>query len=93
MQQIAVQVFSFNKHANTLSEDASSLTGQFNILSAINCHPFEVVGYRETKRYILTYVKRERTRNEHGDIQAWEFSPINGHGRKADGPTLIIWND
>lgn len=93
MQQISVMVFGFDKTTQILSEEASSLTGQLDLSRLLRYETFEIVGKRETKRYCLYDVQRERAHNEVGDIQAWLFRPVDGYGRAAPGPRLTIFND
>lgn len=93
MQQISIMAFTFDKTTQTLSEEASSLTGQLDISRLLRYESFEVVGKRETKRYCLFDVKREQARNEVGDILAWMFRPVDGFGRGLPGPRLMIIND
>lgn len=93
MQRISVQTFSYDKVTQTLSEEASSLTGQLDLNALLRYETFEIVGVRETKRYCFYDVKREAARNEVGDIQAWLFRPVDNFGRAAAGPRLTIIND
>ena len=93
MQQISVRTFTYDKTAQVLSEEASSLTNQLDLSRLLRYESFEVVGDRETKRYCLYDVRRERAIGEVGDILAWLFRPVDGFGRAAPGPRLEIVND
>jgi hypothetical protein len=93
MQQVPVRTFTYNKETQNLSACESDLRGVFDMDRALRYETFEIVGDRETKRYCFYDVQREKARYEIGDIQAWLFRPVDGFGRAADGPRLIIFND
>jgi hypothetical protein len=93
MQRISVETFSYNKVAQVLSEDASSLTGQLDLKALLNYETFQVVGRREIKLYQFVQVKRDGARHEIGDIVCWEFRPVDGFNRGVPGPKLVIFND
>lgn len=93
MQQVSVRTFTYDKVSQTLSAEASDLRGVFDLDRALSYQTFEIVGARETKKYCFYDVRKERAHNEHGDIQAWLFRPVDNFGRGVEGPRLTIFND
>lgn len=93
MQQISARLFGYHRETNVLSQEESTLRGQIPMKSMTQGIPFEVVGKRETRRYLLDKPVREQSRWEVGDILYWSFRPVDRAGRFVSGVEIRIYND